>query len=80
MDLFVKAEQKVHKSIKSLQSKDIWKSIKSIHTRDTMSKKFNKLKRKIDREYLKKGFSRKRAKYIAKATAAKVFREKEAIG
>ncbi len=41
-----------------------------------MGKKFNKLERKIEREYEDKGLSKKRAEYIGRATAAKVFREK----
>ena len=43
-----------------------------------MSKKFQKLERRIDREYLEKGYSPKRAEYVAKATAGKVARERRA--
>lgn len=43
-----------------------------------MGKKFNRLEGKVEREYKKKGFSKKRARYIGRATAGKVFREKRA--
>ena len=36
-------------------------------------KRFENLENKIYREYLRRGFSRKRAKEIAKATAGKIF-------
>ena len=38
--------------------------------------KFNILERKIDKEYKKKGYSNKKAQYIAKATAGKIARKK----
>ena len=38
--------------------------------------KFNILEHKIDREYIKKGYSKKKADYIAKATAGKIARLK----
>lgn len=41
-----------------------------------MGKPFKKLERHIEREYEKKGFSHKRAEYIAKATAGKIARMK----
>ncbi len=37
---------------------------------------FNRLEKKIDTEYKKKGYSKKRADYIAKATAGKIARKK----
>ena len=40
---------------------------------------FKGLERRIDREYRKKGISKKKAEYIAKATAGKVAREKEGM-
>ncbi len=41
-----------------------------------MGKKFIKLEKRIDKEYLKKGIGKKKAQYIAKATAGKIAREK----
>ncbi len=41
-----------------------------------MGKKFDKLERKIEKEYLKKGYSKTRAKKIAFATAGKMARKK----
>ena len=43
-----------------------------------MSKAYDKLAAHIQREYEARGFSDKRARYIGKATAAKVAREQEA--
>ena len=37
---------------------------------------FKKLEKKIDTEYQKKGYSKKKADYIAKATAGKIARKK----
>ena len=42
-----------------------------------MSKKFDKLEKEIEREYEKKGKSKKRSEYIAKATAGKIARKKK---
>lgn len=42
-----------------------------------MSKSFNKLERKIAKEYEKKGKSKARADYIARATAGKIARNKK---
>ncbi len=42
-----------------------------------MSKKFVKLEDRIELEYEKKGFSKKKAKYIGMASAGKVAREKK---
>ena len=39
-------------------------------------KKFQKLSKKITKEYIKKGFSKKKAEYIGKATAGKIFWQK----
>lgn len=36
------------------------------------------LARKVDKAYLKKGYSSRKAKYIAGATAGKVYREQKA--
>lgn len=47
--------------------------------RDKMTKRFEKLRRHIELEYIRKGVPTKRAEGIAYATAAKVYREKEAI-
>lgn len=44
----------------------------------TMGKKFNRLERKVEREYEEKGVSHKTAAEWARATAGKVYREKEA--
>ena len=41
-----------------------------------MAKKFNKLERKIEKEYIKKGYGKKRAKKIGCATAGKIARKK----
>jgi hypothetical protein len=41
------------------------------------SKKFVKLERHVENEYLKEGYSRKKALYIGKAVAGKVAREKK---
>lgn len=41
-----------------------------------MSKKFNKLERKVEKEYEEEGYSKKQAQYIGRATAGKVAREK----
>ena len=41
-----------------------------------MGKKFNKLEHRIEREYIKKGYPKKEAEYIGKATAGKIFRNK----
>ena len=41
-----------------------------------MGKKFNKLEKKIEKEYKKKGYSKKRAKSIGYATAGKIARKK----
>ena len=41
-----------------------------------MGKKFNKLEHIVEREYEKKGYPKKEAKYIGEATAAKIFRNK----
>jgi len=41
-----------------------------------MGKKFKKLERKIEREYEKKGYGKKRSKYIADATAGMIYRMK----
>ncbi len=41
-----------------------------------MPKKFDKLERKVEKEYIKKGYSRKRAKRIGFATAGKIARRK----
>ena len=41
-----------------------------------MPKKFNKLERKIEKEYIKKGYGKKRAKKIGVATAGKIARKK----
>ena len=41
-----------------------------------MDKAFDKLSRKIEREYEKKGFSHVKAKRIGNATAGKIAREK----
>ncbi|MDE2024957.1 MAG: hypothetical protein KGJ07_00510 [Patescibacteria group bacterium] len=45
-----------------------------------MGKKFDKLEKHIENEYLKKGFSHLKAHEIGEATAAKVAREKQAKG
>lgn len=42
-----------------------------------MGKKFNKLEKKIEHEYTKKGVPLKEAEYIGKATAGKIYREKK---
>ena len=42
-----------------------------------MGKKFNKLEKKIEKEYKKKGYSKKRAKKIGYATAGKIARKKK---
>ena len=42
-----------------------------------MSKKFNRLEGKVEREYEKEGYSKSKSEYIGRATAAKVYREKE---
>lgn len=39
-----------------------------------MGKKFNRLERKIEKEYEHMGRSKKDAEYIGKATAGKIFR------
>lgn len=39
---------------------------------------FNRLKNKVTRSYERKGYSKKRATYIGRATAGKVAREKRA--
>ena len=41
-----------------------------------MGKKFKKLEDEIEKEYEKKGYPKKEAEYIGKATAAKIFRNK----
>ena len=41
-----------------------------------MGKKFDKLEKKIEKEYKKKGFSSKKAKSIGFATAGKIARKK----
>lgn len=41
-----------------------------------MGKAFKKLEHEIEREYEKKGFSKKRSEYIGKATAGKIYRNK----
>ena len=41
-----------------------------------MGKKFNKLEKKIEKEYRKKGYSKKRAKKIGYATAGKIAQKK----
>ena len=46
----------------------------------TMSKKFDKLAGRVEREYERKGVSKKTAEKWGKATAGKVFREKIACG
>lgn len=43
-----------------------------------MGKRFNRLERKVEREYEKKGYSKKTSEKWAKATAGKVFREQQA--
>jgi hypothetical protein len=42
-----------------------------------MGRKFDKLSKKIEHEYEKKGVSHEHAKYIGKATAAKIARLKK---
>ena len=42
-----------------------------------MEKKFKKLEKKIEKEYTKKGYSKKRAKKIGYATAGKIARRKK---
>lgn len=42
-----------------------------------MSKKFNKLEGRVEKEYEKEGYSKAKAQYIGRATAGKVYREKE---
>ena len=42
-----------------------------------MPKKFDKLERKVEKEYIKKGYSRKRARSIGFATAYKIARKKK---
>lgn len=42
-----------------------------------MSKKFDKLANKVEQEYIRKGYSRKRSEEIGAATAGKVYREKK---
>ena len=42
-----------------------------------MGKKFDRLEKKIEREYKKKGYSLKESKHIGFATAGKIFREKK---
>ena len=41
-----------------------------------MGKAFDKLAKHITKEYEKKGYTEKEAKYIGKATAGKIFRNK----
>jgi hypothetical protein len=41
-----------------------------------MGKKYRRLEKHIEGEYERKGYSRKRAEYIARAAAGKVYREK----
>lgn len=41
-------------------------------------KGFKNLAKRIEEEYIRKGYSRKRAAYIGRATAGEVNREKEA--
>ena len=41
-----------------------------------MPKKFDKLEKKIEKEYIKKGYGKKRAKKIGFATAGKIARKK----
>ena len=43
-----------------------------------MAEKFNKLAGHVEREYEKEGMSHKKAEYIGKAVAGKVYREKQA--
>ena len=43
-----------------------------------MGKKFNHLEHIVAKEYEKKGYSHKKAEYIGKAVAGKVFRNKNA--
>ena len=44
-----------------------------------MSKKFDKLEKEIEREYKKKGYSVKKARYIARATAGRIARRKKSV-
>lgn len=44
-----------------------------------MGKKFDKLARKVEREYEREGVSRKTAEKWGNSTAGKVFREKQCI-
>lgn len=43
-----------------------------------MGKKFKHLEHIVEKEYEKKGYSQKRAEYIGKAVAGKVFHNKKA--
>ena len=43
-----------------------------------MGKRFNRLERKVEREYEKKGYSKKTSEAWGRATAGKVFREQQA--
>jgi hypothetical protein len=42
-----------------------------------MGKKFERLEHKIEQEYRKKGYSKKRARSIGYATASKIYRAKK---
>lgn len=41
-----------------------------------MGKKFKKLERKIEREYEKRGYGKKKSEYIGRATAGMIYRVK----
>ena len=70
--------KEINKSLKEYKDgkyksfSDIDKLLKELH----MTKKFDKLEKKIENEYKKKGFSSKRAKSIGFATAGKIAKKK----
>lgn len=48
----------------------------TVKSESMASKKFNRLEKKIEKEYEKEGYSKKKSEYIGRATAGKVAREK----
>ena len=61
---------------KKIRIKGHYRQVVESKDKGRTGERFKKLEKKVEREYLKKGYSKKKAKQIGKATAGKIFWKK----
>ena len=61
---------------KRIKIKGHWRKTVGSKAKGRSGERFKKLAKEIEREYIKKGYSKKRAREIGRATAGKVFWQK----